>query len=63
MRQRVADIRAAKQAAALRQFWQTHHGVTWQVGPNVSILMQAQNLYSVCNAQGTDVPFNSCLCW
>ncbi len=31
MWQRMADRRAARQAAVLRQFWQTHHGVTWQV--------------------------------
>ena len=32
MWQRMADRRAARQAETLKRFWQTHPGITWQVG-------------------------------
>jgi len=46
MRQKMADRRAAKQAAILRKFWQTHHGVTWQDGAYLTA-MSALTVVSV----------------
>lgn len=46
MRQKMADRRAARQAAILRNFWQTHHGVTWQDGAYLTA-MSALTVISV----------------